>query len=82
MLRADPRIRCRAVELVVEMFNVRMFAFKGMNSIGHAEVILKTCKDAGCGVIVLQEVRRNGQSILAAAGYAVLCSGGKGGKHE
>ena len=41
-------------------YNVRTLAFKGTNGIGHAEVILKTCEDAGCDIIGLQEVRRNG----------------------
>ena len=57
-------------------------AFKGTNGIGHAEVILKTCEDAGCDVIGLQEVRRDGQSAFTAAGYVVFCSGADGGKHK
>ena len=36
-------------------YNVRTLAFKGTNGIGHAEVILKTCEDAGgCDIIGLQ----------------------------
>ena len=46
--------------------------YKGTNGIGHAEVILKTCEDAGCDVIGLQEVRRNGQSAFTAAEYVVF----------
>ena len=63
-------------------YNVRTLAFKGTNGIGHAEVILKTCEDAGCDILGLQEVRRNGQSAFTAAGYVVFCSGADGGKHE
>ena len=74
--------RSRAGELVVSTYNVRTLAFKGTNGIGHAEVILKTCEDAGCGIIGLQEVRRNGQSTFTAAGYVVFCSGADGGNHE
>ena len=83
MLRADPRVRCRAGELVVDMFNGRMFAFKGTNSIGHAKVILKVCEDVSSGAIGLQDVRRDGQSaFITAAGYAVFSSGADGGKQE
>ena len=81
-LKTDARARSRAGELVVGTFNVRTLAFKGKNGIGHAEVILKTCEDAGCDVIGLQEVRRDGQSASTAAGYVVLFSGADGRKHE
>ena len=80
--RTDARARSRAGELVVGTYNVRTLAFKGTNGRGHAEVILKTCEDAGCDVIGLQEVRRNGQSVFTAAGYVVLCSGADGGKYK
>ena len=63
-------------------YNVRARAFKGTNGIGHAEVILKTCEDAGCGIIGLQEVRRDEQSAFTAAGYVVFRSGANGEKHE
>ena len=63
-------------------YNVRTLAFKGTNGICHAEVILKTCEDASCDIIGLQEVRCNGQSAFTAAGYVVSCSGADGGKHE
>ena len=42
--------------------------FKGTNGVGHAEVIPKTCEDAGPDITGLQEVRRNGQSAFTAAG--------------
>ena len=45
-------------------------------------MILKTCEDAGCDILGLQEVRRNGQSAFTAAGYVVICSGADGGKYE
>ena len=62
--------------------NVRTLAFKGTNCIGHAEMILKTCDDAGPGIIGLQEVRRDARSAFSAAGYVVFCSGADGGKHK
>ena len=78
-LRTDARARSRAGELVVGTFNIRTLAFKGTSGIGHTEVILKTCKDAGCDVVGLQEVGRDGQSAFAAAGCVVFCSGADGG---
>ena len=59
-----------------------LLLFKDANCIGHAEVILKTCKDAGWDIIGLQEVRRIGQSAFTTAGYVVFCSGEDGGKYE
>ena len=53
-------------------YNVRTLAFKGTNGIGHAEVTLKTCEDAGCDNIGLQEARRDGKSAFTAAGYVVF----------
>ena len=52
-------------------YNVRTLAFKGTNGIGHAEVIRKTCEDAGCDIVRLQEVRRDGQVLLRRRG--MLC---------
>ena len=81
-IRTDARARSRAGKLVVGTCNVRTLAFKGTNGIGHAEVIVKTCEDAGCDTIGLQKVRRNAQSAYTAAGYVVVCSGTDGRKHE
>ena len=81
-IRTDAKARSRAGELVVGTYNVRTLSFKGTNGIGHAEVIMKTCQNAGCDVIGLQEVRRNGQSAFTAAGYIVFFSGADGGKYE
>ena len=75
------RARSKAGELVGGTYNVRTLAFKGTNGKGHAEVILQTCEDAGCDIIGLQEMRRNGQRDFTAAGYVVFCSGADGGKH-
>ena len=63
-------------------YNVRTLAFMCTNGIGHAEVILKICEDAGDDFIGLQEVRRNGQSAFTAAGYVVFRTGAYGGKYE
>ena len=81
-LCTDARARSSAGELVVDAFNVRTLVFKGTNGIGDADVILKTCQDAGCDVIRLQEVRRDGQIAFTAAGYDVFSSGADGGNHE
>ena len=78
----DARSRSRAGELVEGRYNVHTLAFKGTNGIGHAEVTLMTCEDAGCDIIGLQGVRHNGQSAYTVAGYVVVCSGADGGKHE
>ena len=78
----DARAMSRAGELVVGTYNGRTLGFKGTNGIGHAEVIMKTCEGAGCNIIGLQEVRRNGQSAFTAAGYVVFCSEADGGKYE
>ena len=45
-------------------------------------MILKTSEDARCDVIGLQQVRRDGQSAIMAAGYVVFCSEADGRKHE
>ena len=74
------RARSRAGELVLGTYNVRTLAFKGTNSIGHTELILKTCEDTGCDIKGLQEVRRNGQGAFTAAGNVVFCSGADEGK--
>ena len=66
----------------MDTYNVRTLAFEGTNGIRHAEVILKTCGDAGCDIIGLQEARCDGQNYFTAAGYVVFCSGADGGKHE
>ena len=63
-------------------YNVRTLVFNDTNGIGHAEVILKTCGDAGFDIIGLQELRRNGRSAFTAVGYLVFCSGADGRKHE
>ena len=81
-IRTAARAGSRAGKLIAGTYNVRTLAFKGTNGIGHAEVILKTCKDAGCDIIGLQEVRRNEQSAFTAAGYVVFCSGADGETHE
>ena len=49
-LRTGARARSRAGELVVGTYNVNTLAFKGTNGIGHAEVVLETCEDAGCDI--------------------------------
>ena len=62
------RARSRAGELVVGTYNVRTLTFKGTNGIGHAEMVLETCEDAGGYITGLKEARRNGQSAFTASG--------------
>ena len=71
-VRTGARARSRAGERVVGTYSARTLAFKGTNGIGHAEVILKTSEDAGCDIIGLKEVRRDGQSAFTSAGYVVF----------
>ena len=65
-------------------FNVCTAAFKGVNGIGHIDVLLRICAATGCDVIGLQETKRDGISEILAAGYRVYfsgyCSGVKGRK--
>ena len=81
------RARCRMQELTFGTFNVRTAAFKGVNGIGHIDVLLRICASKGCDVIGLQETKRDGISEIVEAGYRVYfsgdCSGvkGKNGQH-
>ena len=81
-LRVEAKARSRAGELVVGTFNVRTLASNGKNGIGHSVVILKVFQEIGCDVIGLQEIRRDGQSMFAEAGYTVFCSGAEDNKYE
>ena len=81
-LRVEAKDRSRAGELVVGTFNVRTLAFNGKYGIGHSEVILKICQQLGCGVIGLQESRRDGQSTFTAPRYTVFCFRADGSKYE
>ena len=80
------RVMRRMQELTFVMFNVRTAAFKGVNGIGHIDVLLKICAAKGCDVIGLQETKRDGISEIVAVGYHVYfsgdCSGVKGRKGQ
>ena len=80
------RAKRRKQELTFGTFNVRTAAFKGVNGIGHIEVLLRICAAKGCDVIGLQETKRDGISEILAAGYRVYfsgdCSGVKGKKGQ
>ena len=54
--------------------NVRTAAFKGVNGIGHIDV-LQIYASKGGYVIGLQETKRDGISEIVAAGYRVYFSG-------
>ena len=81
------RARSQMQELTFGTFNVRTSAFKGVNGIGHIDVLLRICAPKGCDVIGLQEIKRDGISEIVAAGYRVYFSGdctgvrGKKGQH-
>ena len=63
------RAKRRMQELTFGRFNVRTAAFKGVNVIGHIDLLLKICASKGCDVIGLQETKRDGVSEIVAAGY-------------
>ena len=81
------RARYRLGELTFGTFNVRTAAFKGVNGLGHIDVLLRICASKGCDVIDLQKAKRDGISEIVAAGYGVYFSGdctgvrGKKGQH-
>ena len=66
--------------MTVGTFNVRTLALNGKNVLGHAEEILKACRQKnGCNIVGFQKTRRDGQNGFTAAGHAVYCSGSGGG---
>ena len=76
----------RMQELTFGTFNMRTAAFKGVNGIGHIDVLLRICAAKGYDVIGLKETKRDGISEIVAAGYRVYfsgdCSGVKGRKGQ
>ena len=76
------RARSRMPELTFGTFNVRTAAFKGVNGIGHIDVLLRICAAKGCDVIGLQETKRDGISGIVAAGYRIYFSGDCSGVKE
>ena len=54
----------RMQELTFGTFNVRTAAFKGVNGIGHIDVLLRICDAKDCDVIGLQETKETGIWIL------------------
>ena len=81
------RAKRRMQELTFGTFNVRTVALKGVNGIGHIDVLLRICATKGCDVVGLQEAKRDGILEIVAAGYRVYFSGdctgvrGKKGQH-
>ena len=81
------RAKRRMQELTFSTLNVRTAAFKGVNGIGHIDVLLRICAAKACDVIGLQETKRDGISEIVAAGYRFYFSGdctgvrGKKGHH-
>ena len=80
------RARSRMQELTFGAFNVRRAAIKGVNGIGHIDVLSRICATKGYDVIELQEIKRNRISKIVAAGYRVYisgdCSGVRGRKGQ
>ena len=68
----------------VRHVNVRTAVVKGVNGIDHVDTLLRPCAAKGCGVIGLQEIKRDGTSNIVASGYRAFfsgdCSGVKGRK--
>ena len=49
--------------MTVGTFNVRTLALNGKNVLGHAEEILKACRQKnGCNIVGFQKTRRDGQT--------------------
>ena len=69
------RAKGRMKELTFGPFNVRTTVLKGVNGIGHIDVLLRICAAKGCNVVGLQETKRDGISEIVAAGYRVYFSG-------
>ena len=66
------RARSRLEKLTFGTLNVRTVAANGINGIGHIDTLRRTCAPKGCGVIVLQETKRDGTSEVPASGYRVF----------
>ena len=69
------RAKSRLEELTFGTFNVRTAAVNGVNGIDHIDTLLTPCAAKGCGVIGLQETKRDGTSEIVAYGYRVVFSG-------
>ena len=64
--------KSRLEEIAFGMFNVRTAAINSVNGIGHTNILLRPCAAKGCGVIGLQETKRDGTSEIVASGYCVF----------
>ena len=69
------RTRSRLDELTFGAPNVPTAAINGGHGISHIDTLLRPCVAKGCGVIGLQETKRNGTSEIVASGYRVHFSG-------
>ena len=82
------RARLRLEELTFGTFDVRTAVVNGVNGIGLIDTLLRLCAAKGCGVIGLQETKRDGTSKIMASGYRVFFTGdcsrvkGRKGQHE
>ena len=78
------RAKRRTQELTLGTFNVRTAAFKGVNGIGHIDVLLRICAAKGCDVIGLQETKetefRKLWQLDTAFTSVVIAAGSKGEK--
>ena len=79
MKQKAARAKRRMQELTFGTFNVRTVAFKGVNGIGHIDVLLRICAAKGCDVISLQETKRDGISEIVAAGKSAEIAPGSEG---
>ena len=59
-MKAATRAKRASKEIVVATWNTRTMVEKGSNGIGHAEILLRRARRAGCDIVGLQETRRSG----------------------
>ena len=79
------RTRSRLNELTFGMFNVRTAAAKGVNGIGHIDILLRHYAANDCEGIGRQITKLNGTFEIVTSGYRLYlccnCSGAKDRKH-
>lgn len=73
------RVRSRIGKLEATIYNVRALSLAGLNEAVNAKVRLQKFLALDCDVIVLQERRRPGRAVLAAAGCRICCYRTEGG---
>ena len=70
------RAKRQTQELTLGTFNVRTSAFKGVNGIGHIDVLLRICAAKGCDVIGRKETEFRKMWPLDTAFTSVVIAAG------